>query len=178
MPGVRYGLDITDDADMLRRAIGSLRKERRSKGKLSQRRQAELKRYLRAVKAGFGNEKILNEYSKYSRRRMGYDPSGRSRTIAGVTERARPAIPNYRALDKRRREASGVKLEEIRGNTVSRIVKLAEARKREAKRNTEAAKKKRAAARKRANKKRRQKRAAAKKAAPRKRQAPRKRAAR
>lgn len=168
MPGLRYGLDITDDAEMLRKNISAIKRERtrlrRDGRQLSQRRTRELNRYLQAVKAGFGNQKILTEYAKYSRARQGYDPSGRSRVRAGIRERARPAIPNYRALDKRRREASGVSLKEIQGNSGQRIVKLAQQRAKARKAATKTAQRKKAAAKKRANKRRRQKRAATKRA--------------
>lgn len=171
MPGLRYGPDITDDAEILRKNINRLKREKKLKGSLSRDKTRELNRYMRNVKAGFGNQKILNEFARYSRARQGYDPSGRTRTIAGVRFRGRPGLP--KGLEARRQAATGISRRDIGGLTPRGVEKAAKKVQKARKAATKTAQRKKAAARKRVNKARRAKRAA-KKAPARKRPAPRK----
>lgn len=96
MPGLRYGPDITDDAEIMRRSIrdlqGRLRSLRRAgrSGATTQRRINELKT---AAAARFGNLRNMNEAARYSLRRQGYQQGAPRKTVGGVRLRARPALP-------------------------------------------------------------------------------------
>lgn len=96
MPGLRYGPDITDDAEIMRRSISDLGKRLKSiqgrggSGEATRRRIEELKR---AARARFGNLKNMNEAARYSLRRQGYQQGAPRKTVGGVRLRARPALP-------------------------------------------------------------------------------------
>jgi hypothetical protein len=97
MPGLRYGPDITDDAEVIRKQLDPLKKKatlaRKGQASLTTRDKRRLQELKRQITAGFGDEKTMRKFAKYSLGRQGYDASGRTRTVAGVTLRGRPALP-------------------------------------------------------------------------------------
>ncbi len=103
MPGLRYGPDITDDAEVLRKEYERLRKLR-GQGRMTDRAQSRFREVQDSIRAGFGDVATMNKLAKYSLARQGYDDSGRTRTVAGVTLRGRPALPAG-VLSQRRQRA-------------------------------------------------------------------------
>lgn len=108
MPGLRYGPDITDDAEIIRKSFDPLKKAeaRARKGngpKLTTRENRRLTELRRQITAGFGNEKTMRQFSKYSLAKQGYDESGKTKNIAGMKLRARPPL----AKGMRRGRTSG-----------------------------------------------------------------------
>ena len=92
MPGLRYGPDFTDDAEIVRTQLARLQKLVKTKRGGTKKNKQELKNLNDVVKKAFGGKKGLNALAKYSVKQMGYDESGQTRRIAGVTLRGRPPI--------------------------------------------------------------------------------------
>ena len=142
------------------------------------------------VKKAFGGKKGLNALAKYSVKQMGYDESGQTRRIAGVTLRGRPPIdkelmrarrakglPNRRQLGAITRDARGGFTMNKPGRDATRG--LAQRKKREdAVKAAKKAKRAKAAKKARAAKKATKKKQAAKKAVAKKRPAAKKAASR
>lgn len=155
MPSLRYGSDFTDDAEMVRRELGALKRLRRRQG-LNNRQQARLNRLRKYIRDGYGSERLLNEFAKYSRRRQGFsERTSRRLPIAQIRQRgyrgdvgrfqgarlrvrARPAIPKE-LLDARKR-AARLSVQELNRSTVPK-----KAAKKAAKKATRAKKAKKAA---------------------------------
>ena len=92
MPGLRYGPDFTDDAEIVRTQLARLEKLVKTKRGGTKKNKQELKNLNDIVKKAYGGRKGLNQLAKYSTKQMGYDESGKTKTLAGVTFRGRPPI--------------------------------------------------------------------------------------
>lgn len=92
MPGLRYGPDFTDDAEIVRVQLQRVTKLLKTKRGKTKKNRQELKNLNDVIKKAYGGRKGLNALAKYSTKRMGYDPSGKTKKIAGVTLRGRPPI--------------------------------------------------------------------------------------
>lgn len=93
MPGLRYGPDFTDDAEIVRTQLAKLEKLVKTKRGGTKKNKQELKNLNDVIKKAYGGRKGLNQLAKYSVKQMGYDESGETKTLAGVTFRGRPPIP-------------------------------------------------------------------------------------
>ena len=92
MPGLRYGPDFTDDAEIVRTQLARLEKLVKTKRGGTKKNKQELKNLNDVIKKAYGGRKGLNQLAKYSTKQMGYDESGKTRSLAGVTFRGRPPI--------------------------------------------------------------------------------------
>lgn len=190
MPGLRYGPDFTDDAEIVRTQLARLEKLVKTKRGATKKNKQELKNLNDVIKKAYGGRKGLNQLAKYSTKQMGYDESGKTRRIAGVTLRGRPPIdkelmrarrakglPNRRQLGAITRDARGGFTMNKPGRDATRG--LAQRKKREdAVKAAKKAKRAKAAKKARAAKKATKKKRAAKKAVAKKRPAAKKAASR
>lgn len=153
MPGLRYGSDFTDDAEMVRRELGALKRLSRRRG-LNDRQQKRLSRLRDYIKKGYGSERLLNEFAKYSRTRQGFSNRTRQRRLnvddirqrgyrgdlgrfrgTGLRVRARPAIPKN-LLDARARR-SNLSIEDLNKSRVpKKVAKKAPAKRKKAAKKT------------------------------------------
>ncbi len=127
MPQLRYGPDITDDADNLLRQQQRLVKQRKKLGKLNRTDTGRLKDIDAAIKAGFGNRANLREYARESVRRKGYSDTRKSKKIGGVRFKGRDLIGGSRAraaeLEAKRLLKTGRTREEIARMTNAELLK-------------------------------------------------------
>lgn len=153
MPGLRYGSDFTDDAEMVRRELGALKRLSRKRG-LNDRQQKRLSRLRDYIKKGYGSERLLNEFAKYSRTRQGFSNRTRSLNVDQIRQRgyrgnvgrfrntnlrvrARPAIPKN--LLEARARRSNLSIDDLNKSRVPKKVAKKAAKK--AKKAKKAAKK-------------------------------------
>jgi hypothetical protein len=88
MPGLRYGPDFTDEAEATRKSYVEA-KSIKNPNKAQQRRLADLRRQVR----GYGGEKAMNEFAKYSLAQQGYSKSGKAKDVGNIRYKPRPSIP-------------------------------------------------------------------------------------
>lgn len=164
MPGLRYGPDITDDAEVLRKDYERLRKLR-GQGRMTDRAKSRMKEVQDAIRAGFGDVATMKKLAKYSTAQQGYDQSGRTRSLAGVNLRGRPALPP--GLLKQRRDRARLARRSLANRSAADIRNAGRQATKKAAKATKKAKKAKKAAKKAPAKKAKKaaKKAPAKKAA-------------
>ena len=142
MPGLRYGPDFTDDAETMRTSRLKLLKKLKTKRGNTAKNKSELKNLNSQIKKAFGGQGGMNKAAKFSRAQQGYDPSGRTKNIAGVAFRGRPPIDKaYMKSRRAQKLPTPRKLSGTKGKDMSKeIFRNAQAAKKAA-RKAKAAKK-------------------------------------